>query len=216
MAPPLRLAVITGGHPFPVTPFRDLLERLPAVDVYLQDLDNFALSRDPYDACLFYNMHYWGRLSVRTDMDQPIANALDRLADAESGVFVWHHALLSFHDTPASDAWSAITGLTNRRLRGCALADIHTHVALDDHPITHGLADFTLADEFFKLDEPGEGSQVLLTTEHPQSTRALAWTRQHGRARVFCYQSGHAESAYDAPAFQTVLARGIAWVGRRL
>jgi type 1 glutamine amidotransferase len=212
----LRLAVVTGGHPFPVPAFRDLFGRMAGVDVYHQDLDNFAVSRDWYDAYLFYNMHCWGKLSVRNDMNESITKALERLGETEAGVFVWHHALLSFHDTPAADAWSAITGLSNRKLRGCALSDIDTHVAVDDHPITDGLSDFTLADEFFKLDEPGEDSQVLLTTEHPQSTRALAWTRQHKKARVFCYQSGHAETAYGDPSFQTVLTRGVEWVGRAL
>jgi len=216
MAQKLKLAVVTGGHPFPVPAFRTLFGRMDGIDPYPQDLDNLAVGREWYDAYIFYNMHYWGTLSVRKDMDGPIAKALDRLGETEAGVFVWHHALLSFHDTPVSDAWTAITGLSNRKLRGCALAEIDTHVAVGDHPITQGLSDFAIADEFFKLDEPGEGSQVLLTTDNPQSTRALAWTRQHKNARIFCYQSGHAESAYSDPNFQAVLTRGIEWVGRKI
>jgi len=221
MATRLKLAVITGGHPVPVPAFRDLFERMSDFDVYPQDLDNFAASRkdgtfDMYEAFLFYNMHYWGKLSVRNNMDEAIPEALNALGEGRAGVLVWHHALLSYPEMPGLEVWGEITGLERRRLQGFGRAQVPTRVVTQDHPITHGLQDWTLDDEYFKLDRPGAGSQPLLTTDHPDSMPVLAWTRQHKNARVFCYQSGHAASAYTDPTFQTVLRRGVEWVGNRI
>ena len=37
-----KVAVVTGGHPFDVPGFRDMFDRMPAIDYYIQDLDNWA------------------------------------------------------------------------------------------------------------------------------------------------------------------------------
>ena len=66
-------------------------------------------------------------------------------------------------------------------------------------------------DEVYTLPAVGGDATVLLTTDHPRSTPTLAWTRQHGAARVFCYQSGHDRRVYEDPGFRTVLERGIRW-----
>jgi uncharacterized protein len=214
----IKVAVVTGGHPFEVPAFRDMFSRIPNLDVYIQDLDNFGASTkdgafDLYDVFVFYNMHYWGLLSVRKDMDERILDAFKRLGERERGVLVLHHALLT---VPEQQVWSDVCNLQNRRLRGYRSDEVNTHVVDGDHPITHGLGDWRMTDEVFLLDEPGEGSRVLLKTDHPQSMGALGWTHQYGKARVFCYQSGHGSAAYTNPSFQTVLSRGIEWLAGRI
>lgn len=221
MAAKLKVALITGGHPFPVPAFRDMFRAMDGFDVYEQDLDNFATSRrdgtfDMYEAFVFYNMHYWGKLSVRNNMDEAIPEALNALGDGKAGIVVWHHALLSYPEMPALDVWADIITLRQRRLQGCRRDMMNTFVVDKDHPITRGLSDWTMDDEFFKLPEPGPGTHTLLTTDHPESMGALAWVHQHKNARVFCYQSGHATPAYENENFRTVLERGIAWAGGRI
>ncbi len=114
--------------------------------------------------------------------------------------------------TPYSD----VCGIAQRKIRGFGNADIRTHIARPDHPITRGLADWTMNDEYFVIDPPGADSEVLLTTDHAQSMKQLGWTRQHGNARVFCYQSGHGPGAYANATYREVLARGIAWAAGRI
>ena len=102
----LKVAVVTGGHPFEVPAFRDMFNRIPNLDVYFEDFDNFAASAkdavfDFYDVFVFYNMQYWGVLSVRKDMDERIAAALDRLGEREHGILVLHHAILTLPDHQA-------------------------------------------------------------------------------------------------------------------
>ena len=220
MADKLKVAVVTGGHPFPVPAFRELFNGMSDFDIYHQDLDNFASSRrdgtfDMYEAFVFYNMHYWGLLSVRKNMDEAIPAALNALGENKAGILVWHHALLSYPEMPALNVWADITKLDRRRLQGFGASEINTKIADANHPITKGLSDWTMQDEYFKLDEPGPGSHALLTTDHAESTKTLGWVHQHKNARVFCYQSGHGVAAYTDPNFKTVLTRGIEWVGGR-
>ncbi len=218
MSAKIKLAVVTGGHPFPVPAFRDMFNRMEQCDTYIQDLDNWVFSKrdgtyDTYDAFLFYNMHYWGKFSVRNDMDQRITDALAELGESKQGIIVLHHALLSFLDLQSV---SDVINVQNRKLRGFGARDIRTQIAFSDHPITHGLDGWEMKDEFFVIDPPGDKSKVLLTTDHPESMKTLGWVHEHKNARVFCYQSGHGETAYTNPTFQKVLSRGVEWVAGRI
>jgi type 1 glutamine amidotransferase len=72
-----------------------------------------------------------------------------------------------------------------------------------------------MVDETYDMPEAGEGCEVLLTTAHPKSVRTLAWTRQYGNSKVFCYQSGHDNAAWSDESFRQVLSRGILWTAGR-
>jgi hypothetical protein len=218
MAAKIRLGVVIGGHPYDVPAFRELFGSLTQCDVFIQDLDNWAAAaaeggHAAYDAFLFYNMNYWGILSVRDDMDKRITDAVAGIGAGPQGVVVLHHALLSFTDMKP---YSQVCGIDQRKIRGFGAADMRTHIVMPDHPITKGLADWTMRDEYFLIDPPDATSQVLLATDHPQSLQQLAWTRQHRNARVFCYQSGHGPTAYADPTYREVLSRGIAWAAGRI
>jgi type 1 glutamine amidotransferase len=84
-----------------------------------------------------------------------------------------------------------------------------------DHPITRGLAAWELTDETYTVNLPGTDSHVLLTTDHPKCMRTVGWTREVGKSRVFCLQSGHDNAAFSNPNFGAVLQRGIEWLAER-
>ncbi len=88
---------------------------------------------------------------------------------------------------------------------------VRSHVKQPGHPITRELEDWDLIDETYDAADPGEGSDVLLSTPCAESLGAIAWTRRYRNAKVFCYQSGHDRAAYEDPRFRAVLARGILW-----
>jgi len=214
----IRVAVVTGGHPFDVPAFRDMFNGMPRLDVYLQDLDNWAASRrnstyDSYDAFVFYNMHSSGILSVRKDIDKEITDALTQLGDSNQGIFILHHALLAF---PDMQVWSDVCDIQNRKLRLCKPPEpICTLVANEEHPVTEGLDDWEMNDEIYLMDTPTQASQILLKTNHPESMPTLAWAHQYRNAEVLCYQAGHDARAFTNPNFQALLARGIEWLARR-
>lgn len=219
----IRLAVVIGGHPYDVPAFREMLHGMNSVDVYIQDLDSWAAqdaesaqrgadSSENYDVVLFYNMNYWDRLSIRDDMDERITGAISRLGSTNQGVVVLHHALLSFNEIPR---YSEICNIASRRIRGFGQDDIRTNVAVKDHPITAGIEDWTMPDEFFEMDPPGSDSVVILATDHPGSMKEIGWVHERGKSRVFCYQSGHGVPAYTNLTYRSVLGHGIEWVARR-
>jgi type 1 glutamine amidotransferase len=70
---------------------------------------------------------------------------------------------------------------------------------------------FEIQDETYEMADAGEDSEILLTVEHPQSMRTVAWTRRYGQACVFCLQLGHDAAAWRHPAFQTLVLRGVQW-----
>ena len=215
----IKLAVVVGGHPYDVPGFRELFNSIPDVDPYIQDLDNWAVSSvfDQYDAFLFFNMHAWGITSVRKDMDQRVADAFKRLGETKQGVFIMHHAILAF---PESEVVSNICNMDHRVFsapghRFTAHANVDHQIANPAHPITQGLQPWTLNTEGFAIGDIRPGNDVLLTTNCPDSSRALAWTHQLKNARVFCYIIGHDAEDWNNPSYHTVLCRGIRWVAQR-
>ena len=73
-----------------------------------------------------------------------------------------------------------------------------------------------MIDETYEMASAGEENEILLTTDHPECMKTIAWTRTFGRARVFCLQSGHDDQTFVEPNFREVLRRGIGWAAGRL
>ncbi len=215
----IKVAVVFQGHPFDVPGFRDLFKRMPDVDFYMQDLENWAIDEgkvwSEYDVHLFYNMHYWGIWATRGPRNEyQVLRAVDHLGETEQGILVLHHALLAF---PDSGNWTAVCNSQSRRLRGCTGGEtVATQIASPDHPITRGLQPWTMTDEVYIIDEPGPQSVALLTTDNSNSMKTLGWAHQYRRSRVFCYESGHDNDVYINPNFQAMLHRGIRWLAGRI
>ncbi len=205
-------AVITGGHAFDVPGFHALFRNFPGVDSYIQHLDNFVADvgkvRDQYDVLVFYNM-------PREDPEGRIKAVLEALGTTDQGVVLLHHGILSHRHWAF---WDELVGIGDR------MADfdfkhgvqLHIDVSNEAHPITAGLDSWDMVDETYRMNEPGEGCEVLLTVDHPDSMSAIAWTRSFRDSRVFCLQSGHGNETYADPSFRTVLHRGIQWCAGRL
>ncbi len=216
---PIKTAVITGNHAFDVPAFTRLFRVLPNVNAYIQSLSNFAADagrvRDWYDVVLFYNFHQGAPASAEEEsgLGDRVWKTLERLGETRQGIVVLHHALLAFRDWPF---WSDIVGIEERGFGYHDDQHLEIEVADPSHPITQGIRGWEMVDETYTVNEPEPDCQVLLTTDHPRSMRALAWTHTFKQARVFCYESGHDAKAFDNINFQTVLGRGIAWAARRL
>ena len=214
----MKIAVITGGHPFEVQPFHALFHSFPGMETYIQHTDEFSSEpdevRDSYDAVIFYSMF----------RDTPQDNgpwyagkpkaAIERLGEKGQGLVILHHGLLAYSDWAA---WDEITGMSARQMRSYH-PDEQVNIEISDpqHPIAQGLAPWAMIDETYVLDESSlptaaPGNQVFLTTNHPRSIKPIGWTRQYRQARVFCFASGHGHATYANPGFQKALANGILW-----
>ena len=73
-----------------------------------------------------------------------------------------------------------------------------------------------MVDETYIMKEASDNSQILLSTNHAKSMRTLAWTRELGKTRIFCYASGHGKETFEDNNFRKILKRGIQWVSRKI
>ncbi len=215
----MKVAVITGGHPFDLPTFHQLFRELEGINAYVQHLDDFGSSseeiRDSYGAVVFYTMQIeipeegtsWFRRDPRP--------AIERLFERGQGVVVLHHSFFAFPDW---SFWDSVLGLTHRAADPDAGFEFHldvsqtVEVADPDHPILRGVKAFEIVDEGYHMpDEEIEG-HLILSVNHPQTMTPTAWTKTVGSSRVLCFQLGHDAQACSHPSFRKVLAQGISWV----
>lgn len=203
----MKVGVITGSHFFDVPNFHKLFRRFDGMDVYIQNMEDFATSskenRQYYDVLVFYHM------IMQTPVEGDCFHAaINEFGTTDQGLLVLHHSILAY---PEWSIWNEIVGVEKRGFEFFDGQDIHIDVANPDHPITERISGWEMVDETYTMDEPGEGSQVLLTADHPNSMKSIAWTRQYKNSRVFCFQSGHDNKTWENPSFAEVLERGIQW-----
>ncbi len=225
----IRVAVITGKHPYDVPAFQRMWRELPGVDAYPQHLEEFASSpaetRAGYDALVFFNFNQavpTGQEVVvgestkasrqEARLDKQILGAIEGLGRREQGIMIWHHALLAWPDWAH---WSAVCGMADRSFEDVTCDRVRTSVLDGDHSMTRGLSAWEMDDEVYAMGAPDPGCRVLLGTDHPKSMRALGWVHQFGAARVFTYQSGHNAKAFGDASFRRVMANAMGWLAKR-
>lgn len=211
-------AVVTGHHEYDVVGLQTLFRNMSEIDAYPQNLEDFVTdtgnARSSYEVVVFYNYHLPTPGTGGTDFDARTKSVLEGLGESGQGILVLHHAILAYTDW---NHWDNICGMRGRSVTGSAKDQrVSIEVADTNHPITQGLAPWEIIDEVYTTAGAGVGNDILLTTGHPQSMRTIAWAREFGNARVFCYQSGHDSQAFNNPNFQTVLSRGIRWLADRI
>ena len=90
------------------------------------------------------------------------------------------------------------------------------------HPVTAGLADFSLTTEqYWVLTD--DLCDVLATTTHPAEdwqpwhrpvTSPAVWTRQWGLGRIVVTTPGHSLDVLGDPSVRTIIERGMLWASR--
>ena len=204
-----KVVVLTGGHGYDVPNFQKLFQSLEGIQATLQTMDQFVASpadvRDGYDAVLFYHM------LMPTPKDKA-KEALEHLGSTEQGILVLHHALLAY---PQWLVWTEIMGIADRKFGYHHDQKLHVKVVNAQHPITKGMQSWDMIDETYTMADAGQGSEILLTTDHPKSMKTIGWTRQYKKSRVFCFESGHDNQTWVNPNFRRVLRRGLLWSARK-
>jgi uncharacterized protein len=91
-----------------------------------------------------------------------------------------------------------------------------------DHPVTRGIASFSITTEQYWC-HVDPGNDVLASTRFTGSHGApetagvsmpVVWTRQHGKGRVFVSTLGHFPEELDLPPVRALTQRGLIWAAR--
>jgi uncharacterized protein len=211
----IRLAVVTGGHPYDAMSFGDLMRSLPGVCFDVQSVQDICTDFGDYvrhyDVIVFYNM------TQQTPQDKYAWDCVSKekilqIFDRGQGVCLLHHSILAFPDWPL---WGEVCGIADRSFKYHMSVDMDFKVMSSDHPITRELDDFSMIDEAYEMNSADDSSAILLSADHPKSMKSIAWTRRFGQSKVFCYESGHDKQAFNHPRFREILYRGILWLADR-
>ncbi len=168
---------------------------------YTEDYDVFTRLR-PYRVVV---MHHQAR---------SITNAEERaLLDAVSAgkpVVALHSSTAALrvegHERPK---YHALLGA--RFLKHPPQHDFRVTLTDRAHPILSGLDDFNIWDELYMFDSLQPDRHVLMTADFEGTTYPIAWTRQHGKGKVFYTALGHGVEANSNPHFQRLVHQAIEW-----
>lgn len=223
---PARILLVTGGHPHDHEKLLDVFKS--AGDIEVKDAIH---SEDPAkDAAREYAPDRMKDIDaiVLYDLWEPITEEgkkdLVAALQAGKGLVVLHHAMANYQKWPE---YRKIMGgrffLAPLRENGAdnpqstAVGGQKVKVKVEDrgHPVTKGLEDFELLDEPYGKYAVEPRVKVLLTTDHPASTRQIGWCHAYGKARVVTLQPGHDDNVYRTPSYRKLIAQAIRWVARR-
>ena len=79
------------------------------------------------------------------------------------------------------------------------------------HPITAGLADFSLVDERYMGLAVDPDVVGLASHRHAGGTFPLLWAREYGRSRVVYDALGHDTRSYENPTHRELIRRSVSW-----
>ncbi len=220
-APPIKAAVVTGGHDFDQNAFPKLWQAMPDMEcTLLPQKDDSELFEDitewPYDVIVLYNMSQ----RISETRRQHFIQLLDRGV----GLVVMHHAVAAFQEWAE---YPKIIGcqyfIEEKDVNGVKYPksgyqhdlDFTVTIADPNHPVTQGLKDFQIKDETYHTYVFDPNVHVLLTTNHPQSDRILGHAKTYGNANVCYIQPGHGPDIFENPAYQRLVGQAIRWAAKR-
>ena len=218
----IKVAVLTGGHGFERKPFLEMFDSFKGikyVEVQLKDHSEIFedISDWDYDVIAMYSM--------TQNISQKRKDNFKKLLNRGIGLVALHHNMGSFQSWPefkkiiGGKYYLKATEEDGVEPRGSTYKhdiDMNVRIADASHPITRGMSDFKIHDEGYKYCGFEKNNRVLLTTDHPDSDKTIAWTRKYGKAKVCTIQLGHDAAAYQNANYRRLVARAIRWCAGRL
>ena len=215
MSNKIKVAVIVGEHPYDVPSFQKAFESIDGIECYYQNMQEFTSSEQEmpggtkwYDVLVFYNFHKATPAEKSPWFCGDTKGVLEKLGQTGQGILILHHALLAYREW---SKWSDICGMKDRSFAYHVGQNVDYQI-VKQHPITEGVDNFSMIDETYEMKSADEGSDVLVTTDHPKSAKSILWTRTHGNAKIVCYASGHDATAFNNPNFRKLVANSIKWL----
>jgi uncharacterized protein len=153
-------------------------------------------------------------------LDVPEQQALaDRVATGK-GVVALHSSVVYGSDGAEGSADHARAAMLGSRYISHGPDGVFARYKVEilgPHPITDGIENFEIEDEFYHIEliDPADVT-VLAERWSSVGREPILYVRQHGKGRV-CYLSlGHDLRAWANPGFHALLVRATWWAGGRL
>jgi hypothetical protein len=218
---PLRILLTSGGHPFDQKAFYAMFDAMPDVRYTKAEMPAQADLLKPglqkqYDVIVMYDMN--------PKLTAPQREAFVNLLQEGIGVVALHHNLGANRD------WAEYRKIIGGKyiFADCEIDGKKYHptpwkhgetipvtIVDHEHPITRGLADFTIHDETYGPFYVSPAAHVLLKSQHPKNNPEICWTTKYGNSPVVYLMLGHDGSAYGNPNYAELVARSIRFVAGR-
>lgn len=214
---PIRILILSGqnNHDWKTTTpkLKAILESTGrfTVDVTDRPDQQTAATFAKYDV-LLSNWNNWGKPAVK-EWPAETRQAFLAFVREGKGLIVVHAGGSSFYDWPEYHelviSWGKTTGH----------GPVHAFDVkpAGDHPITKGLAPFSIADELWHNPATPTGAKILATAFSSKDKggsgkeEPVALAHEYGKGRCFNLILGHNVQAMEAPGFQSFLVRGAEW-----
>lgn len=217
---PLRVLILTGANN------HDWRATTPVLKAILEVTGKFAVdvetnvpamqpdSLSKYDAVLS-NFNTYGQKNPGEVWNAEMRAAFLDFIRSGHGFVVVHAGSSVFNDWPE---FQQIAGATWGK--GTSHGRMHTneiHILPTGSPITAGLKDFTMFDEFWQNAQVAPGALALATvtpkTEFggPGKPEPIAFATEFGRGRGFTLLLGHNTQAMESDGFKILLRHGVEW-----
>lgn len=148
------------------------------------------------------------------DADPRRKTALAELAERGGGITAIHWATGS-REAEHIEALTTLVGACHGGPgRKYKVLTTSVHVAAADHPITAGIKDFRIHDEFYyalKRPKDQTGFTPLLQANIDGQRHTFCWAWERAGGRSFGCTSGHFLDNWDRPEYQRLFAQGILW-----
>jgi type 1 glutamine amidotransferase len=216
--PKIRVLVTFGGHAFDQPAFFAMFDAMLGVQYtkaeFPRQLDLLRPGLEKqYDVLVMYDLNP----KITPEQQQNFQALLER----GIGLVSLHHNLAAHRQWPAyrqvigGQFLLAPTEIDGRQWAKSTWSHgetIPVTIADREHPITKGLADFSIHDETYGGYYVAPGVHVLLKTNHPKNTPELAWTTKYAASPVVFLMLGHDAQAYNHPSYRALVARSIRFV----
>jgi len=218
----LKVLLTYGGHKFKKKTFFEVFDNLPGIRYTPMPLPESLNKLTPqlakeYDVIVMYDM-------MKSPSSKAQRRMFAKLLGSGIGVVSLHHNIAAWRDW---DEFVFVVGgkyiFTPEIINGREYRKTKTHpgrmmrirVADPDHPITQGIKPFEICDETFGGYYVFPRVHLLLTTNHPENNKEIAWTTRYENSPVCYIQLGHDSRAWKNPVYPKLLANAIHWAAEK-
>jgi type 1 glutamine amidotransferase len=163
-----------------------------------------------YDA-LLNNWNSWPENNIR--WPAAAEQGLLDFVHEGGGLLFFHSSTSAFYTWPAFKQLSTGTWIMDSTWHG-PISPVRVSIQNQEHPITRGLADFTLRDELWINAGQNEGFTVLGTAvnlEADTGEQPAIFVGSYGQGRIFHTILGHDATALRKEGFQKLIRRAAEW-----
>lgn len=203
-----RIEVLFVGAPYkngpghhPITRYRALKKGLGLSGINLTYLEDPALVWTPETLARFDAVLMYGNWEQHGEMPPEQLKALLDYVDGGGGFLPIHCASACYGKSPE------FVRLVGARFQSHGGGEFEVTNVRPGHPILKDLEGFRAWDETYVHDSHADDREILQVRDD----EPWAWTRTHGKGRVFYTAAGHDHRVWDLPAFHHLLRNAIYW-----